>query len=325
MHAILLPRAALWATMTRWISPDALRGSETESPGRGERNASPARAENRSSNVDASDWKDFDAIGEAERSRRSTSDGHSIARDNPSVAWGAEESVGSSSADLEGEVHARQPSAEISDASAGAMFQYSRHMRVKATIAKDLERTQVSNAYFHRAHVREMMSRVLLTWALSNPDIGYHQGMNEILAIILLVLHGDCDAQSDIRGAESLDEAMRAAVCPEFIENDAYDLFSRIMERMCSIFSPSSRPSTPLPAVDAEDGDQEEETRGKSLVDRLSHIQHVLLQRTDPVLAAARTFRGSRMYLVRWVKVMLTREYAAPGSSSCGCHFCCAI
>ena len=249
-----------------------------------------------SSVVGARDWKDFDAIGVAERSKRSVSD---------SVRQAAEIDFDPDSLGID--QMARQPSAEISEASAGAMLQYGRHMRVKAIIAKDLDRTQVSNAYFHSAHVRETMSRILLTWALSNPDIGYQQGMNEILAIVLLVLHTDCESQTDVRSGESFDAALRSAVSAEYIESDAYDLFSRIMERMCSVFSPSSRPSTPPPAVDSGEGD----LGGKSLVDRLSQVQHVLLQRTDPVLAAKLHALSvdPDMYLVRWVKVMLTREY----------------
>ena len=73
--------------------------------------------------------------------------------------------------------------------------------------------------YFHKAPVRENLTQILYLWAAENSDIGYKQGMNELLAVVLLVF--DTERQANVQGCE-----------PEFLRHDAYVFFDALMLKL---------------------------------------------------------------------------------------------
>lgn len=63
-------------------------------------------------------------------------------------------------------------------------------------IKKDVPRTDRSSAYFqgeNNVHL-EWLSDVLTTYALNHQDVGYAQGMNDLLSMILSVTDHEADA-----------------------------------------------------------------------------------------------------------------------------------
>eukprot|EP00943_MAST-04B_sp_MAST-4B-sp1_P003779 g3779.t1 len=58
-----------------------------------------------------------------------------------------------------------------------------------ADIEKDVTRTHNNIAFFRHPKIREAMIRILLVYALNNVTISYKQGMNDLVATILLLLH----------------------------------------------------------------------------------------------------------------------------------------
>lgn len=56
-------------------------------------------------------------------------------------------------------------------------------------IRKDLNRTQGNDKFFREPAVQATLMRILVVYARENEEIGYKQGMNEILAIVFKLLH----------------------------------------------------------------------------------------------------------------------------------------
>lgn len=58
---------------------------------------------------------------------------------------------------------------------------------MKALIWQDVSRTLQEFTYFTKTQTKDLMSQLLYLWGRENPDYGYKQGMNEILALIVIV------------------------------------------------------------------------------------------------------------------------------------------
>lgn len=52
-------------------------------------------------------------------------------------------------------------------------------------IQKDMDRTMQDVDFYAQSDTKQKMSDLLYLWAKDNPQFGYRQGMNEILAIIV--------------------------------------------------------------------------------------------------------------------------------------------
>jgi len=66
---------------------------------------------------------------------------------------------------------------------------------VECTVSKDVPRTDRSNPFFSEARNMEAMKRILLNYALSNPAIGYTQGMSDLLAPLLIEFGAEEEAE----------------------------------------------------------------------------------------------------------------------------------
>lgn len=111
--------------------------------------------------------------------------------------------------------------------------------------------------YFADPYVRKILKTVLFIWAVENPDIGYRQGMHELLAVILLVCERDSlerdlslvsglssihltvpmsplqDSFDDGRHSPSgakMEDAMFMVLDRRYLEHDAQDVFAVLMQ-----------------------------------------------------------------------------------------------
>jgi len=50
----------------------------------------------------------------------------------------------------------------------------------------DVNRTYQDNSMFHSNENKELLTNVLFIWAKENPEVGYKQGMNEIIGVLYL-------------------------------------------------------------------------------------------------------------------------------------------
>ncbi|EYU18222.1 hypothetical protein ABFS82_10G070600 [Erythranthe guttata] len=75
-----------------------------------------------------------------------------------------------------------------------------RSAELERTLDQDLTRLYPERgSYFQTSGCQAMLRRILLLWCLRNPEYGYRQGMHELLAPLLYVLHVDVERLSEVR------------------------------------------------------------------------------------------------------------------------------
>ncbi|KAG4113283.1 hypothetical protein ERO13_D13G213200v2 [Gossypium hirsutum] len=78
--------------------------------------------------------------------------------------------------------------------------QYFRNAELEKMVNQDLSRLYPEHeSYFQTPGCQGMLRRILLLWCLRHPDCGYRQGMHELLAPLLYVLHVDVERLLEVR------------------------------------------------------------------------------------------------------------------------------
>ncbi|EOA32926.1 hypothetical protein CARUB_v10016252mg [Capsella rubella] len=78
--------------------------------------------------------------------------------------------------------------------------QFFRIAELEKTLDQDLSRLYPEHwCYFQTSGCQGMLRRILLLWCLKHPEYGYRQGMHELLAPLLYVLHVDAMRLSEVR------------------------------------------------------------------------------------------------------------------------------
>jgi TBC1 domain family protein 5 len=123
--------------------------------------------------------------------------------------------------------------------------------------------------YFRDPRIQKLLLDVLFVWCKLNPDIGYRQGMHEILAPLVWVLEAD---SVELTAAEPNHTSVVGEVVDHrYVEHDAFTLFARIMQTAKSFYEQADKKS--------EDGEA-------PMIVRSRHILDVLLPSVDPELAS---------------------------------------
>lgn len=73
---------------------------------------------------------------------------------------------------------------------------------IEATVRKDCTRTFSQLLFFRSAVIQDMIVRLLLVFTLEHPDLGYKQGLTDLVAILLLCVYCDRDRGSDLSSAD---------------------------------------------------------------------------------------------------------------------------
>lgn len=126
------------------------------------------------------------------------------------------------------------------------------------------------NMYFRQPATQDMMLDILFVWCKMHSDIGYRQGMHEILAPLLWVVERDA---VDTAGVEhrGVDHILTDILDSRYIEHDTFTLFSLIMQTAKSFYAPAESGST---------------TKDTPMLDRCSRIFERYLPKADPQLAS---------------------------------------
>lgn len=95
---------------------------------------------------------------------------------------------------------------------------------LKTVILQDVVRTFPDELYFRDKDVQDLMVRVLFFWARSHSNVGYRQGMHEILAPLLFELYQDRKFAPD-----DICDKLKYYLDEEFLEHDSYMLFNTVM------------------------------------------------------------------------------------------------
>ncbi|KAA0710243.1 TBC1 domain family member 5 [Triplophysa tibetana] len=186
---------------------------------------------------------------------------------------------------------------------------------LRGMIKQDVLRTFPEMLYFQDDDVRTKLTDILFCYARENEQLLYKQGMHELLAPIVFVLH--CDQQAFQHANETAipSEEIRILLDPEFHEHDAYAMFSHLMETAEPWFSsferevrkgkeemltsiPFARPQDTGPSV--------------AIVTKVNRIQDQLLKKHDIELYMHlnRLEIAPQIYGIRWVRLLYGREFS---------------
>ena len=156
---------------------------------------------------------------------------------------------------------------------------------MRAEIFQDVERCMPEEPYFREPHPQRMMLDILFIFCKINQDVGYRQGMHELLAPILWTVEQDAiDYGNDGDGTPNSDDdaLFRQTLDPTYIENDAFTLFSLIMRSAKSFYelAEPDRKSSKF-----SNGAATPPHGASPIVERSKRIHEVYLARLDPELA----------------------------------------
>ncbi|KUJ21048.1 RabGAP/TBC [Mollisia scopiformis] len=176
---------------------------------------------------------------------------------------------------------------------------------IRAEIFQDVERCMPEEPYFRSPETQRMLLDILFIFCKINQDVGYRQGMHEVLAPILWVVEQDAIENAPQKDQNSVMEQILDAT---YIEHDAFTLLSLIMRSAKSFYElaePDRRVSTPL------GGGKSPEQGASPIVERSKRIHEVYLARLDPELAKHLSDIEvlPQIFLIRWIRLLFGREF----------------
>lgn len=206
---------------------------------------------------------------------------------------------------------------------------------LKKLIRQDVERTFPDEAFFRKngstysegeevegtSEVQDMMCDILLVYCKQqlrsndNEDSVYRQGFHEILGIIIFLVYSASQSTSKVPKEKDL-ECVHDLFQPEFIEHDAFYLFTQIIKLLLPFYSTGSLAS-PKKLFDESalfKSSQDSSRQNTPLAKILRNVQNVLLKRLDSELSAflSKDNIEPQIYGIRWIRLLFSREFVHP-------------
>lgn len=154
--------------------------------------------------------------------------------------------------------------------------------------------------YFRNARVQEISLNILQVWTKLNGDIGYRQGMHELLAPLLLVL----DRESIPASAAHQNNAsgiMYETLSRDYLEHDTWALFSAFMSQAKSWYDQT-------PSIDVSG---QPKNKVQPVIAQINRLQNGLLPSADPQLHQHLSSLGiePQLWALRWIRCLFGREF----------------
>lgn len=146
---------------------------------------------------------------------------------------------------------------------------------IRTEIFQDVERCLQENHFFSEPITKARMLDILFIYAKLNPDLGYRQGMHELLAPVLWVVALDAVDKGSLGELEHSDDnkMLLEVLESDYIEHDAFSLFCAIMRTAKQFY-------------EHNDSNNSEKSPGtSSIVARSEWMHQVVLRRVDAELA----------------------------------------
>ncbi|KAM8966450.1 TBC1 domain family member 5 [Pelodytes ibericus] len=185
---------------------------------------------------------------------------------------------------------------------------------LRAMVEQDVKRTFPEMQFFQQENVRKLLTDILFCYARENEHLLYKQGMHELLAPIVFILH--CDHQAFLHASEAAQpsEEMKALLNPEYLEHDAYALFSNLMgsaEPWFSTFEHDSRKEKDAMLSTMPFARPQDIGPSIAIVSKVNYIQDQLLKKHDIELYMHlnRLEIAPQIYGLRWVRLLFGREF----------------
>lgn len=161
------------------------------------------------------------------------------------------------------------------------------------------------NHYFREPSTQAMLLDILFIHCKLNRDVGYRQGMHEVLAPMLWVV--SCDAIDGDRSTSPVEDdppkyaSIRDYFDSQYVEHDTFTLFGIIMQTVKSFYEMGTI-STVSPSSASSNS---------PIIERSRRIHEVYLRQADPELAEHLTAIEilPQIFLIRWIRLMFGREF----------------
>ncbi|RFU35752.1 hypothetical protein B7463_g624, partial [Scytalidium lignicola] len=185
-----------------------------------------------------------------------------------------------------------------------------RDEEMRAEIFQDIERCMPEEPFFRRSDIQQMMLDILFVFCKINQDVGYRQGMHELLAPIIWVIEQDAiDSTSSKQiadtGKDFDDSLLKEVLDFNYIEHDAFTLLSLVMRSAKSFYE--------LGEPDRRSGTPSTNTQGgvSPIVEKSKKIHEFYLAQVDPELARHLTDIEvlPQIFLIRWIRLLFGREF----------------
>jgi len=198
---------------------------------------------------------------------------------------------------------------------------------LRKLIKQDVVRTFPEVDYFQSAEIREKLVSILFIYARLHPDLGYRQGMHELVAPLFYVIQSDCDTYQSIKclAQQSADPLTAATLADlerstgqlfdrDCVEADVYSLFQSLMDVMGGWFvTAKTRHSSSSEVGEGKPWSRPQDSNsGNKLVTNLNYIHDVLLKRHDLALYTRleKLEIFPQIYGIRWLRLLFGREFS---------------
>lgn len=194
--------------------------------------------------------------------------------------------------------------------------QYFEDSELKKLIRQDVVRTFPEVEFFQSPRIRDLMVTVLFCYARQHPEVGYRQGMHEVLAPLIFVLHCDHQAHQHAHEMDPTSNVLQEMMDEAYLEHDAFSLFEGVMKGLEPWYVVSEHSHHPDPRstlLNAQPFARPQDVGPTNLlVQKLTSIHDSLLQRHDPGLYThlQRLEIPPQIYGIRWIRLLFGREFS---------------
>ncbi|CAG8100474.1 unnamed protein product [Penicillium olsonii] len=173
---------------------------------------------------------------------------------------------------------------------------------LRAEILQDVDRCLQENFFFHEPETKSKLTDILFVYSKLNPDVGYRQGMHELLAPILWVVDRDSVDSQSIESDPSKkqsDKLMLQLLDPQFVEHDSFTLFISVMQTARTYYEHGE-----VRSVNGQMG-------VIPIVERCQYLHKEALTVIDHELATHLEAIDilPQIFLTRWMRLLFGREF----------------
>lgn len=193
------------------------------------------------------------------------------------------------------------------------------HKNVFRTIERDVVRTFPDMEFFRQTDMQNILENVLYNFASENPHLSYKQGMHELVATLLYVLHTDSqNCLINYQGGYANDD-IYAIMDLKYLEHDVYHLFCALMKSIESWYqndeilkSPSANDvgsAGAYPTSRYKTGGRQQVSSVLSI--KLKKISESVVKKYDPELFyhLEALQIEPQIYGIRWMRLLFGREF----------------
>lgn len=198
------------------------------------------------------------------------------------------------------------------------------HKNVFRTIERDVVRTFPDMEFFRQTEMQAILENVLFNFANENPHLSYKQGMHELLATLLYVLH--TDSQNCLINYEGgyANETIATLLDFKCLEHDVFHLFSALMKCIETwyqndeiLISSSSATTASVPSKNNDNNgfnvnrSSNRQQVGSVLGNKLKMISETIVRSYDSELFnhLEALQIAPQIYGIRWMRLLFGREF----------------